>query len=110
MFFALIQQESGWNSRAISRVGAIGLTQVMPFNVKAMGYKLSRYRTSPVAQLECGAKILRAEFNRFGRWDHALAAYNAGGGAVSRYGGIPPYSETIHYVRNIMYMANYTKV
>lgn len=78
----------------------------MPFNVKAKGYQLSRFRTSPVAQLELGARMLRDEFDRFGRWDYALAAYNAGSGAVTRFGGIPPYSETIGYVRNIMYMAN----
>ncbi|WP_286678298.1 lytic transglycosylase domain-containing protein [Candidatus Aquicultor secundus] len=108
LFFALIRQESGWDYKATSYVGAVGLTQIMPFNVKAMGYRLSRFKTSPVAQLECGVKMLRAEFDRFGRWDYALAAYNAGGGAVSRYGGIPPYRETIHYVRNIMYMANYS--
>ncbi len=107
LFYALIRQESGWDYKSVSYVGALGLTQIMPFNVKAMGYRLSRFKTSPVAQLECGARMLRSEFNRFGRWDYALAAYNAGGGAVIRYGGIPPYSETVQYVRNIMYMANH---
>lgn len=105
IFFALIWQESKWNHKAISRAGAIGLTQVMPRNVKAMGYRLSRFKTSPVAQLEAGAKYLSWQYKFFKRWDLALAAYNAGPGAVRRYAGIPPYRETRNYVKKIMSMS-----
>jgi soluble lytic murein transglycosylase-like protein len=102
LFLALVRQESRWNYRAVSKKGALGLTQVMPHNVKALGYKLSRFKTSPGAQLEAGARILNTEYKRFCRWDLALAAYNAGSGAVRKYAGIPPYRETITYVRRII--------
>ena len=105
LFFALITQESGWNYRAVSRTGAIGLTQVMPFNVIAMGYDLESFKNSPSEQLEAGARYLSQQYMTFGRWDLALAAYNAGPGAVLRYGGIPPYTETINYVSSILSMA-----
>ena len=105
LFFALITQESGWNYRAVSRSGALGLTQVMPFNVIAMGYDIESFKESPADQLEAGARYLSQQFKTFDRWDLALAAYNAGPGAVLRYGGIPPYKETKNYVRNILAMA-----
>ncbi|WP_461373359.1 transglycosylase SLT domain-containing protein [Candidatus Aquicultor sp.] len=105
LFFALIKQESGWNYRAVSSSGAIGLTQVMPFNITAMGYNISEFKNSPSQQLEAGASYLSMQFKTFGRWDYALAAYNAGPGAVLQYGGIPPYKETRNYVRSILAMA-----
>ncbi|MCL6471208.1 MAG: transglycosylase SLT domain-containing protein [Firmicutes bacterium] len=105
LFFALIKQESGWNYKACSRVGALGLTQVMPFNITAMGYDVETFKDSPVLQLELGARILSENFSTFGRWDYALAAYNAGPNAVIKYGGIPPYEETTNYVRSILAMA-----
>lgn len=115
LFFALIKQESGWNYRAVSSAGAIGLTQVMPFNVIAMGYDLESFKNSPADQLEAGAKYLSWQYKTFGRWDLALAAYNAGPGRVMRIieeHGVPPYgdttyypSETKGYVRNILSMA-----
>ncbi|MCL6473352.1 MAG: lytic transglycosylase domain-containing protein [Firmicutes bacterium] len=105
LFIALIWQESGWNYRAVSLVGAIGLTQVMPFNIVAWGYDIETFRNSPSQQLEAGAWYLSQQYKKFGRWDLALAAYNAGPGAVIKYGGIPPYPETQRYVRNILAMA-----
>jgi len=106
LFFALIKQESGWNYRAVSSAGAIGLTQVMPFNVIAMGYNLESFKNSPADQLEAGAIYLSRQYKSFGRWDLALAAYNAGPGAVMKYdNNIPPYRETQNYVRNILSMA-----
>ncbi|HEY3375152.1 MAG TPA: transglycosylase SLT domain-containing protein [Candidatus Aquicultor sp.] len=105
LFFALIRQESGWNYRAASSASAVGLTQIMPFNVTAMGYNLESFKNSPSDQLEAGAYYLSMQYKTFNRWDYALAAYNAGAGAVMMYGGIPPYSETRNYVRNIMSMA-----
>ncbi|MEW5705876.1 MAG: transglycosylase SLT domain-containing protein [Actinomycetota bacterium] len=108
LFFALITQESGWNYRAVSGAGAIGLTQIMPFNIIAMGYDIETFKNSPSQQLEAGARYLSQQYRTFGRWDYALAAYNAGPGAVMAYGGIPPYSETRRYVRNILAMAGMT--
>ncbi|MBS3909861.1 MAG: transglycosylase SLT domain-containing protein [Actinobacteria bacterium] len=102
LFFALITQESGWDYGAVSRSGALGLTQVMPFNVIAMGYDIESFKESPSDQLEAGARYLSRQFKTFDRWDLALAAYNAGPGAVLRYGGIPPYQETKNYVRAIL--------
>jgi soluble lytic murein transglycosylase-like protein len=55
----------------------------------------------PQENLEGGARYLRAQFERFGRWDLALAAYNAGPEAVAQHGGIPPYAETVGYVKAI---------
>lgn len=105
LFNGLITQESGWNYQAVSRSGALGLTQVMPFNVIAMGYDIQTFKNSPDQQLEAGAIYLSRQYGTFGQWDLALAAYNAGPGAVLKYNGIPPYSETQNYVRNILSMA-----
>jgi soluble lytic murein transglycosylase-like protein len=102
IFLNLVTVESGWNPQAVSRAGAIGLTQVMPFNVIAYGYDLETFRNSPALQLEVGARYLSLQYQTFGRWDLALAAYNAGPGAVLKYGGIPPYPETQNYVRKIL--------
>lgn len=105
LFSALVRQESGWNHKAVSSAGAIGLTQVMPFNITAMGYDIRSFKNSPKEQLEAGAAYLSEQYKTFGRWDLALAAYNAGPGAVRMYGGIPPYAETRNYVRSILRMA-----
>ena len=58
--------------------------------------------TDPVANLEGGARYLAQQYRDFRRWDHALAAYNAGPEAVRQHGGIPPYAETQDYVRIIL--------
>jgi soluble lytic murein transglycosylase-like protein len=84
IFLSLVTVESGWNPRAVSRAGALGLTQVMPFNVIAYGFGFEAFRASPALQLELGAKYLSLQYQTFGRWDLALAAYNAGPGAVLR--------------------------
>ena len=97
LFLRLIQQESGWNARAKSHKGALGLAQLMP----ATARKLRVNPRVPQENLEGGARYLRQQYDRFHSWRLALAAYNAGPGAVQKYGGVPPYRETKNYVRKI---------
>jgi soluble lytic murein transglycosylase-like protein len=96
----LVRQESGFDPRAHSPAGAMGLTQLMPATAASLGVT-DPY--DPVQALDGGAKYLRQQLDRFGGDPaKALAAYNAGPGAVTRYGGVPPYAETQNYVRNIL--------
>lgn len=97
LFQALIKQESRFNVSISSPVGAYGLTQLMPGTAGDMGMD----RTVPIQNLRGGAKYITIQLRKFGNIPHALAAYNAGPGAVMKYGGIPPYKETQGYVRNI---------
>jgi soluble lytic murein transglycosylase-like protein len=97
LFLRLVRQESGWQTRAVSPKGAIGLAQLMPDTARLLGVDPH----DPTQNLEGGARYLRRQFDRFGTWDLALAAYNAGPEAVAQYGGVPPYAETQGYVRAI---------
>ena len=97
LFLRLVQQESGWNPSARSNKGARGLAQLMPGTAAKLGVDAS----DPIQNLEGGARYLRMMYNTFGNWRLALAAYNAGPGAVQKYGGVPPYRETRNYVRII---------
>lgn len=97
LFLRLVQQESGWNPNARSHKGARGLAQLMPGTAAKLGVNAN----DPIENLDGGARYLRMMYNTFGSWRLALAAYNAGPGAVSKYKGVPPYRETTNYVRVI---------
>jgi soluble lytic murein transglycosylase-like protein len=95
----LVKQESGFNPNAGSPAGARGLTQLMPGTAAGLGVTNV---LDPAQSLDGGAKYLRAQLDAFGGdVARALAAYNAGPGAVQRYGGVPPYAETQNYVRAV---------
>lgn len=97
LFLKLVQQESGWNARAKSHKGALGLAQLMPFTAAKLGVDPA----DPQQNLEGGARYLKLQYRNFGSWRLALAAYNAGPEAVRKYGGVPPYKETLNYVKVI---------
>ncbi|WP_095589724.1 lytic transglycosylase domain-containing protein [Actibacterium ureilyticum] len=97
LFLRLVQQESGWNARARSHKGAIGLAQLMPATARKLGVNPH----DPHQNLEGGARYLRQQYDTFRSWRLALAAYNAGPGAVQKYNGVPPYRETKNYVKKI---------
>ncbi len=97
---AVAQQESGGNAHAVSPAGAQGLMQLMPSTAAGMGVD----PFAPAQAIDAAARILSQNLATFGSVPLALAAYNAGAGAVQHYGGIPPYEETQNYVRNITAM------
>jgi soluble lytic murein transglycosylase-like protein len=95
----LVEQESNFDPNAGSPAGAQGLTQLMPATAASLGVTNVH---DPVQALDGGAKYLRQQLDRFGGdVARALAAYNAGPGAVERFGGVPPYAETQEYVRRV---------
>ena len=98
---AVAKQESGFDPGALSPAGAQGLMQLMPATARGLGVSDP---FDPAQAVDGAARLLRDLMSRFGRTDLALAAYNAGPGAVLRYDGIPPYPETQNYVRSVMAM------
>jgi hypothetical protein len=99
---ALIQVESNYRPRARSPRGAMGLMQLMPSTARE--YQV-RNPFDPRANIEAGIKHLKSLIDRFSGVDLALAAYNAGEGAVRKFNGIPPYRETRTYVSRILALA-----
>lgn len=98
LFLRLVQRESGWNPVAVSTKGATGLAQLMPETAEHLGVDINDAEDN----LEGGARYLRMMFDKFGTWELALAAYNAGPGAVEEHDGIPPFAETENYVKAIL--------
>ncbi len=95
---AVAQTESGFNPGAVSGAGAWGLMQLMPGTARGLGVD----PTNPAQAIEGAARLLSQNLRTFGSTSLALAAYNAGAGAVSKYHGMPPYAETRSYVTKVL--------
>jgi soluble lytic murein transglycosylase-like protein len=96
---SVAKAESGFDPKAVSPKGAIGVMQLMPDTARALGADPN----DPEQNIDAGTRLLRELLLKYdGDVAKALAAYNAGEGAVDRYQGIPPYSETQHYVNKVV--------
>ena len=96
---AMIQAESNWNPEAASPAGAVGLMQIIPSTAEHLGVK---DRRDPEQSIWGGTRYIAELLRRYdGDWDKAIAAYNAGPGAVDKHGGIPPFRETKNYVPRV---------
>ena len=95
---AVAKNESNYNPNAISPAGARGLMQIMPATARELGVNPD----NPVEAIDGAARLLASNLRQFKSIDLAVAAYNAGAGAVARHGGIPPYSETRTYVQRVL--------
>ncbi|WP_298308144.1 lytic transglycosylase domain-containing protein [uncultured Erythrobacter sp.] len=96
---ALVWQESRFNPMAVSPAGAAGLAQLMPATARELGVT---NRHDPAQNIDGGARYLRQMLDQFGKIHLALAAYNAGPGAVRKAGGIPQNRETPNYVKRVL--------
>ena len=108
LVLAIIHAESFYNPRAVSRVGAVGLMQLMPATAKRYGVN---NRQNPEQNINGGVRYFSELLELFeGDVSLSLAAYNAGENAVQRYGRIPPYPETQNYVRKVLKLyASYSR-
>ena len=95
---AVVFVESGFCPTAVSREGAVGLGQLMPSTAALLGVD----PWDPAQNLWATAKYLREQYDTFGTWELALAAYNAGPGNVAKHGGVPPFTETQRYIRRVL--------
>ena len=108
LIIAVMEKESSFNHETISSSGALGLMQIMPSTAKELGVNPKRAEEN----IEGGIRYLRQQLDKYeGRYKvhYALASYNAGAGAVRKYGGIPLYAETQNYVRKIVEKYNKLK-
>ncbi len=99
LLYAVIEQESGFQPNAVSSKGAMGMMQLMPDTARQWGL---RHPFDPAANIDAGARHLRWLIDKFPNLQLALAAYNAGHANVIKFGGVPPFPETIQYVSKIM--------
>ncbi len=95
---AIMHAESWFNPAAVSHAGAQGLMQLMPATQRRFGVDDP---FDPVSNISAGTAYLAELLERFDDWELAVAAYNAGPGAVARHGGVPPYDETVEYLRRV---------
>jgi cell wall-associated NlpC family hydrolase len=102
---AVAQAESNFNPTAVSPAGAQGMMQIMPATAAGMGVN----PMDPAQAIDGAARILAGNLRQFGSPALAVAAYNAGAGAVARYGGIPPYPETQAYVTKVLNFAGMSR-
>lgn len=108
LIVVVMEKESSFNHGTISKVGALGLMQLMPLTARELGVNPRRAEEN----IEGGIRYLRQQLDKYDgkyRVHYALASYNAGSGAVKKYGGIPPYVETQNYVRKIVEKYNKLK-
>ena len=108
LIVAVMEKESSFDHETISSAGALGLMQIMPSTAKELGVNPKRAEEN----IEGGIRYLRQQLDKYdGKYKvhYALASYNAGAGAVRKYGGIPPYTETQNYIRKIVEKYNKLK-
>ena len=96
MFYRQINQESRFNSAARGSSGEVGIAQIMP------KFHPGVDPSDPYASMDYAAKLMKQYYDQYQNWATALAAYNAGPGAVAQYGGVPPYETTQQYIQAIL--------